>query len=580
MQNLLRSSLVAAVAVALAPLAAAQSPYPGAVVMRTSVLQHPLGNYLSGQATAAVSGQFSDDAIPDVAVLMGGNVQFVYAPDRRNSWLTVGGGGFTSIATRPQGFSSSIDDVLATHSTGLRRLRWSTLTVGGTLVEEAIAGTASFAGATRLQLVTEESGTLLVAALNAGHTSIVRARWNPSNGQWTSLNSISVAAGTTELVVLEWDGGEGLEYATASPSGLRLTDDDGVNAYVITANVLDNVLRRVETPGDTDRVAWARMPTASDTILSVVRDGMDQDSTSVFPGAVVHDMTTMDLDGDGLTELLLISDILPVAFGLTRGVVAGNEQTFNSFPSTAAMIVDLDRANSQVYPACEECSSGQGVYGPNMTPPVWSVADFDGDGDDDLFVTGHVGQGEANRAMVMLGAPSNEEALFHHATRTRAWLPQYDFVHSTAGVDFSFTHPIRPTLTSNPASAATHVRIVAWTQHENALELDRQAAAIVLCDLNEFPLQEMALHVPGANSLGEGGVIQLEISYLKYNGGTMVAAYPAYYETIPLWKFEVSPYAYHREDNFVQEIGSSSSGSTERPPISPPSSGGGGTTTP
>lgn len=540
--------------------------------MTTSVLDHPPSgpNQIVGNATCVALGKYSDDAIPDAAVLHGSTVHLAYAPDRRNAWSKVTGS-FTSIARLPSYVSGTgRDAVIASTSAGLSVLVWDGTIGVRTLVATALPSTSAWANATDLQVVAYSTGLYEVVGLAASGASLVSMTWNPSTLQFTSPASFSVATGTTALAALQWDTDSDLEYATASSTGLVVHDHSGSTMTSIAHASADPILLAITDVGVPNRLAWMRAPSAGNEQLNVVLSGGTMEPAHVYYGADVTHMALIDLGEDSRKELWLTSNALTMGVGLRRDTAV----TFLNWPANTAFAVDLNKAQSALQPPPDPApGAGSGVYGGVNSPPVPGVMDLDGDGDDDIFLAGHPGQ--ANRAMVCLGKVYNEERNILNAGRVKPWLTQYTFQITGAlggpqNGSFSFVLPSKPA--AGPAAGATHVRYAVWSQAVGASSVTLVASMDIV--LNQQIPPAPIINVSNVHLLGNGAKLHVEVSYFRLTGSLMTGAWPALLETLAVDLSNQSPQLFEDRVWLAQdEDGTSTSGSTARPPISPPTGG-------
>ena len=572
-QTLRRGSLL--LGLLLAPLTPAFSQTNTVLEMTTSVLDHPTGSGISGNASQVALGRYSDDAIPDAAVLHGSKVHFAYGVDRRNVWSNVTGD-YTSIVRLPAFVSGSgRDAVIASTGTGLAVLTWDGSVGVRTLVPSTLSGNPSWANAwanaTDLQVFAHHSGVYELVGLAASATSLLRTTWNPTTAQFTSMTSLTVASGTTALAPLQWDLDSDAEYATASSTGLVVHDHSGASMTSVAEASSDPILAAVMDAGVPHRLAWMRSVVAGNEQLNVVLSSGVQEPAHVYYGANVSHLALIDLGGvDTRKELWMTSNGLALGVGLCRGT----QETFVNWPASGAFLVDLDRAQTAIVPPeLPLAGPGSGVYGGANTAPVPAVMDIDGDSDEDLFLAGHPGQ--ADRAMVCLGKVFNEENDILNPRRVKPWMIEYSFQISGApsgpqSALSEFDLPTKPTL--GPASGATHVRYAVWSQDVNHTNVTLvHALDVPLSPPNPPP---PTITVPNVDLLQNGALLHLEVSYLEFNGSLMTATRPALLETLVLDKSELGLQLFQDRVWLAgTDSGVGTSGSTARPPISPPTGG-------
>jgi hypothetical protein len=565
------------VVLALAALpAAAQQPGQG-LHMYTASLPHPPG--VTGTAQEVVLGQLSDDGVPDAAVLHGTEVRFLYAVDRRNSWVALSGS-YGCLARVP-GVGSSAHELLALGTAGLVRLAWDSTPTVRTLVPSAVAGTSAWSGAKELQTRVDENGTVRVAALSGDGLSLLYGTWSPATGTLTSAGSYTLSAANTALLLLDLDDDGDTEYAVAGTGGLRLLNSAGTQYHEVPELGTGAQLLCVPVSDGADRVGWIRTPAGLSSFLTVVYGDTTAEQPVWFAGATVRHATLADVAGESDPELLVVADGFPFAVGLVRD--DGNP-TFQDL-ATGYYLINLDRAKTPVpnHPnAAAVTGSGSGAYGPGQLAPALAAADLDGDGDDDLFAAGHP-SGSA-RAIVHFGVLVNEEQL--SPGHWRPWLPLYRFTHDGTLDEGRFEF-ILPT-DEGQAAGATHVQVAIWTEDSSSGFIDPQAVAPVgRWDLSatqpEAPGYTIpTLLVPDLSALGAQGRLHLEMSFLELDTfGRMLHAFPAYHEVLELEDLPPSTVPYEFALIFeTDEDGDGGGGSTQRPPISPPPAGVGMATTP
>lgn len=544
--------------------------------MTTSVLQHPPSgaNGIVGNATHVALGRYSDDAVPDAAVLHGTSVHLVYAPDRRNAWSKASGS-YTSIVRLP-GYVTATgrDAVLASTSTGLSALVWDGSPSVRTLVPSALSGTSSWANATDLQVYSFSPTSFEVVGLAAGGGSLLRRSWNSGSGAFGGTTTFPVASSSQALAPLQWDTDPELEYATASSTGLKVYDNSGSAMSWADEPAADPILLAVTDVGTPHRLAWMRAPMSGVEQLNVVRStgstSVLQEAAHLYWGCDITHMALIELDTTYTPqgkELWLSSNAMTYGVGLRRGTTT----TFQEWPANPAFLADLDTQNSAY--GWEEPTAGSGVYGGANTSPVPGVMDMDGDGDEDLFLAGHPGQ--AGRALLCFSTVYNEERDILNSGRVKPWLTHYTFqITGSPGAQtgtLGFGFPSKPA--NGPAAAATHVRFAVWTQALNATQATYVSHLdIVIQTTPPAPL----ITIPNIHQLQTGGSVHIEVSYLKFNGTAMDASWPALMETVPVDLSNSSQQMF--EDrvwwNFINgQDGTTASGSTARPPISPPTGG-------
>ncbi len=559
--------------------------------MRSVDLKHPTSgpNMVVGDAKQVVLGQLTDDAIPDAVVLHGpSNLYFLYAADRRNAWQKLTGT-HTSPTLLPKGLGPTRDGILTVGPSGLQKLIWTGPTGSRTLASTNLPSTSAWIGAKCLQVVSTPTGTFQVMAIAAGNKKILRATWNPTTATLSPLGSLGVPPAVDTLCGVQWNSDNTIEYATTNGSGMRVfgasgnlqTDVPGVVVYSLTQTNTESLILADPNPNPAlpSGVVWVRSGPGVTDIVSRVTQSGPQANSPWFGGLDVQSIALADLGGDARTELVAFCQGFATGLGVARA--AGSDD----FVQTPAYMFDVDRAHSAVkdfkvaLQMETQFPSGTGAYGafPNLgNAPAVAAMDLDGDGDQDLFLAGHPAL--AARSIVFLGAKVNEENAHSPLPEydTRAWLPNYQvrriFGTSTVEIDMGVI-PAAPD--SGPGHTATHVRVVVGTRNLGSTTMNDQPTVLVL-PVTVDPQNPSTAPIVGFTQVdapsGNRMFLELEISYLQLDaGGTMIKAFPAYHETVPLTDLQVDHVWTAYQDQSIFD-GGTPGGSTIRPAVTPPAS--------
>ena len=555
--------------------------------MNSVDLSYPASAGVTGAAQAVVVGQLTPDAVHDAVIQHGsGQLFFHYAVDRRNTWLAVAGT-HRYPALLPGALGNGRDGILTIGPGGLQKVVWSSVPGVGNLVSTPVAGTGDWIGATDLQVVEDAAG-YQVLALDVGGNVVLRASWNSESGLISPSGAVLLAEPSNKLRAFHWDDEEStLELAAASPLGLRVYGMLPLVPFESDAELLYSFLESntsswigvvPATAADpVERVAWIRSGAGVPDALHVFDEGGEVGSRIDFANLLIRQVTIPRLDaGDSRANLLVLSEGFPYAIGLRRSAVHGGFTSDNPF------LINLDEGRSAIANSLltfYDYPSGSGSYGPAYAAgpaPVPACADLDGDGDDDVLLAGHPGYG--NKAIVYFGTLVNEESIDYESC-TRAWLPSYSANYSDAnhGLTLTFDEPPEKP-TEGPAKLATHVRIAVWTQDDAAgSTMNSQADAVVVEPINAWSTWTHgppAVALNGVFAGGAKGLVQIEVSFLRLApaNGAMIAAFPAYHETI-----DVSDLSPNVPTVFVDRAratdGVTPGGTPNRPPITPPQGG-------
>jgi hypothetical protein len=484
------------------------------------VLPYPSG-YVTGTATQACIGKFSDDLIADGALLVGGNVFLLYAPDRFSAYSKVTGP-FTSMAkVRLTGFPGA-EGLLASSSAGLVLLHWDSTRQ---LAETLLPNSSAWANAVQLQSVPGEGGTDWICGLSSTHESVVYAIWDGAAITAAGTNAHELDTPALTLAAVHWNTDSMLDFAVDDGTGVRVHPLD-VDTLLYSAGIGSTApqLLRFQDGGAADNLVWlTKDPGGTNQILTVIHPSGSNGPWLEAPidcggAATVGRLTLADLDGNGLDDLvatLANDDLAQVLYHQVSGTM--------SFGLFSPMdLGDFDFWAPDL---------GQ-VYCGSTAVPVVAGGDIDGDGDADLLYAGQPGC--ANTAMVLFGKGVNEEAYIlgtGQPPQVKAWCWEADWIDwGTPGMDDELAqldlYPWEKPTTGKSA-IATDIRVTIYARASATSGIEPQCLADTFWPATST---HITINLPPPVEGGEElpGYLVLQVSYVVRVGGVITTALPSW----------------------------------------------------
>jgi hypothetical protein len=504
----------------------------------------PYPSNVTGNATQACIGQFSDDVIADGAILCGGDVFLLYAPERFSAYSKVSGP-FTSMTKVSLSSCPGRDALLASSSTGLVLLQWNAGTRG--FASTTVLTDSSWANASQLQSLDFADGsTTKICAVSSNGTKILHADWD--GAAISNASSLTVSSTILSLAALNWSGTGGapnLDFAYDDGSKLIVVSSAGAGLFTYTNAYAQPIVTRMPCPSATDNVIWVTQnPFGSGQALTVVHSSNGSVEPPIFFGSMTAaSLTLADIDADGLQDLVITRSgdhYAQVLYRQTSG-----SMSYGLFDKNGNQAPTLNLGN---------------VYGSCTSAPAVAAGDLDGDGDEDVLFAGHAACG--NEAFVWFANGVDEEFsdLYHDSLHIKPWiLDMAEFIDgwddgSCAQLSFSlWSSP-----TNAPANAATDLRVTVWGRQSGDGSIEPQ------CLVDSF--------VPASNSwcsvnippsyVGEAPqYLVVCFNYVERASGTVVHSYPS-------WVGQIDR---QRPPGSGPAAGGTTTGGVDRPPP-PPSS--------
>jgi hypothetical protein len=522
---------------AIVPLCPAQRP--------AQVLPYPTtgSNAVTGNATQACVGQFTDDVIADGAILCGGNVFLLYAPERFSAYSKVTGP-FTSIAK--VGVSATgRDGLLASTSSGLVLLKWDTSS--RQLTSTTALSNTSWGGATQLQTVVFGSTTKICAVSSTGAT-ILFADWDGSQIVSSSVGSLDVSSTILSLAGLNWGGTDGtqhFDFAYDDGSKLRVVSSSGTQLYSYTNAYAAPIVLRMPVASGTDNVIWVTQnPFGAGQCLTVAHSSNGSIESPIYFGTMVAaHLTLADIDADGLQDLVVTRSDDHYARVLYRQL-------------SGSMSYGLTGGSGGVSGMLYDLSSVDGSCSSNA--PAVAAGDLDGDGDEDVLFAGHVGCG--NQAYVCFANGVDDECgdyFYSENKHIKAWVSSVTYTDWTDGTSAQLQLTPWTTSIMTPVSAATDVHVTVWARATSDGAITPQSLADAF-----FASGDTAPTISIPWSDGDPPeYLVVCVNYVQRNGsGVVVHSYPSW-----VGQFD------HKNPPLPPSAGGETTGGVERPPP-PPSS--------
>jgi hypothetical protein len=410
------------------------------------VLPYPTSgpNAVSGTATQVCVGQFTDDVLPDGALLCGNTIYLMYAPERFSSFAAVSG---TYTAMTKVGLSNGKDGLIASTSSGLSLVQWTSSPRG--LSASTITGSSGWDSATQIQVVTYSTApTTRICALASNGKTILFAGFDGT--ALTDAGSITPTTNTIQaLVGLNWG------HSTDDTLRIDLAYDDGTGLQVVyptgaaapappfdtlyscsNACLHPQLLRLPGSPSD--GVIWITQNPSGGEMLTVARNGAALEPAVYFGTAMTAaSMALADMTGDHLQDLVITESNDHYAWVLTR-------QSSGSM-SFGASLQYLDLGT---------------VYGTSCpNTPVFAAGDLDGDGDEDLLLAGQPSC--SNKAYVRFAGGIDDENVNPYAN-IKAWISGRLHWTNWASAPASITFSLWQTPTSLSSLNDLYLHVTTW----------------------------------------------------------------------------------------------------------------------
>ena len=409
-----------------------------------------------------ITGDFNGDATPDLLFLDQGRLRFSTAPGlfraARFVWDSDSPiGTISQLATLPRLGIEDVDHVLAVTETGVHRFwRESTELVW---LHSQVAG-AEWADATDLRVRLDEvRGTRLATMVSSAGDKVGLLEIDEIGQPLVQSALVPVGAVIDEALVVDLFGDGTLEFVVGSATTFAVLDGSGglLYGYPLEFETME-YFRRSD---GLDAVAWiAKGPDGSggkhdflvvDSLGQAV-DALGLPLTNQFLGSMaIQDLVAADLDDDGDSDLVLLSDISPHVHAIENDGGAG--------------LLDPTGTTWLEHPYFH--GPGEPVQSVKETqvedPPV--VADVNSDGLADLiFADEHEGSFEA-----ALGTPGTQASSIA-GENDIFWL---DLVDARVGMDsnnletgearsYLFLPVHVPTLPTPPAGSNLVLEVVSW----------------------------------------------------------------------------------------------------------------------
>ncbi len=444
---MLRTRTILILAATLAPIseAAAQDFTPrrllGSALLDPGTTPPPL-------VLRCVAGEFTQDARPDAAILVGGVVHLVWAPGGYEALPAIATGASGLAAVRGIG-SLGGDGLVSLGAAGLRKHVFQPS--AGTFAETTV-GSGAWIGASRLGSADlDTAGADDVFALTTGGTGVVML--TGLAGASPQETSFTLPAPANDLRAVDWVGTPAREIAVLTGTTVTIHRLGGltVAGFGLAGPVSAwTVLRRTAT--GSERLAFVVRSGGQD-VLQVAAHGT---ALASYPlgaqGVVTLAARDIDLDGD--------DDLIATRSSSGHALLLYRQADGSFFLGTGGS---------------GEIDLGAGPAAGDPGTAGIAFADFDGDGDHDLLAPV-----PALDALSLVENRLLDAALARPGLSARAFVENLD--SGAVHVELELQAP------AVTLAGATHVELTAWRQTQAANGPQRVAFARVLVPGGSWPL--------------------------------------------------------------------------------------------
>ncbi|MBK7643059.1 MAG: hypothetical protein IPJ19_08400 [Planctomycetes bacterium] len=432
------------VPIALASLAA----LAGADATRPDpwVLPYP-SNFVSGSATKIAVGRFTDDLVADGALLCGGNVFLLYAPEHVCSYSRLVGP-FTSMTKVDSSAHPGQQMLLASTSAGLSLIEWDPS--ARVLKSSAALADPTWAGATSLQTVHGGvDGGTVVCGLSTDGKTVLRVAWDGAHIVTGSSGSVRLPTHPLSFAGLHWNSDSLLDVAYDDGQGLRVLSGTGASLYSSTsACAIPKVLRFPQASG-TDNVVWVTTDPATNAESLTVVHSSNGVAEAPIPasGVIVSEIALADVDADGRADL--VATFLNVPLAMVFYGQASGSMSFGLFSGTGAGPTSINLVSA---------------YAPSWAAPALGTGDLDGDGDEDVLCAGQPGDLAGVQAWFSAGVYDEVFQPGYESQIVKAWMSGFTYLDWSGGTAAKITLTPWNVPATGPSSAATDIRVSVWAR--------------------------------------------------------------------------------------------------------------------
>ena len=458
----------------------------------------------SGRFGRADSGNLTPLPYLDVVQLDGSQAMVLSEPDLGFAPAPISQVA-SDVATLHGGAPTGRDAVALVSSGGLS-LHWYDDAQSAMTSQTVVAGAWSGATAVRTGDMNADGVEDVVGVASDGLT-ILAQLGSSTAGVFSAGPSFQGPAQINELVLLQWDVDSALELAVLTDLGVELFDADGTSLGQFSAALPGGALCSFGQQGTSrERLVWitAYAPPAQQFLMSLSPLGVDDlvDLGSLDAFAIVS--TDYDLDGD--------DDIL-ISHRYSYQLLWIENQRTPSGPSGPSFV--QDPGDMLLF---EVEAPGLGAA-ENRAHPV--VADFDLDGDDDVFFASE----RSDDVTVFRGEAVDEDDL------------RPDAVAGVYTIDYTLLEGNLTLTVAGPTTAgagATHLQIDLWRQADIASAVEPVAVSRQELPLpSSWPAQVMVV-VPEVDAAFDT-IYHIQIRIVGLDGaGATVVSYPSFQGSLAL----------------------------------------------